>query len=89
MDYYFYDFSGLGIIIGFLFCLFFVQMDEQWKKILSIGATGGTFFGVPLFLSQTLGIEKNLMSSIYAYYIISFIVTVAVALIGFCTYLNN
>lgn len=79
-------YGGVAILVGFLFSILFVRMDEQWKTITLSVANLPFVFGVLVSLNAYIG-EKNVgedLVSLTACYIISLVASIIIVFVLTC-----
>lgn len=79
-------YGGVAVLVGFLFSILFVRMDEQWKTITLSVANLPFVFGVLVSLNAYIG-EKNVgddLVSLTACYIISLVISIVVVFVMTC-----
>ncbi len=80
----------VGIIIGSVSSIFFFRMDVTWKKIITIGSSGGSYFGSITVLNKFFEInDVNLKIFLFMIFLIGFAGGILVTFYKLCTLLKN
>ena len=69
MDYLAY--TVLGVFFGLIISLLFFQVDETWKKVVSLGAGNGSFLGIFFWLCSTLNVAASSKTSLLTCYFLA------------------
>ena len=80
----------IGSIVGSVSSIFFFRMDDSWKKVLTIGSSGGGYFGLITILNKFFEIsDENLKILLFLMFLVGFIVCLLVVFCKLCKLLKS